>query len=172
MPAPLLVIAIGNESRGDDALGPLLLRRLQQEVADTTVEFIEEFQLQVENSLDLQGRTLVLFLDAGKNTASPFSFYPAKQRRMEGHTSHAIAPEELLGVYAAVTGEVPPPAYVLCVAGESFELGEALSEAATRHLETAAGFAIPLLKNPTPEFWGSPLQAPQFTKAANSTHFQ
>lgn len=156
MPAPLLVIAIGNESRGDDALGPLLLRRLQQEFSGEAIEFIEEFQLQVENSLDLQRRTLVLFLDAGKNTPSPFAFYPAKPRRMEGHTSHAIAPEELLGVYAAVTGETPPPAYVLCVAGESFELGEPLSEPATRHLETATGFAMQLLKNPTLEFWGSP----------------
>ncbi len=172
MPAPLLVIAIGNESRGDDALGPLLLRRLQQEFADAAIEFIEEFQLQVENSLDLQGRALVLFLDAGKNTPTPFSFYPAKPHRMEGHTSHTIAPEELLGVYAAVTGETPPPAYVLCAAGESFELGEALSEAATRHLEAATVFAIQLLKKPSPEFWGSPLQVPQFMKVASSTHFQ
>ena len=29
MSAPLLVLAVGNPSRGDDALGPLLLERLQ-----------------------------------------------------------------------------------------------------------------------------------------------
>ena len=29
MSAPLLILAVGNPSRGDDALGPMLLERLQ-----------------------------------------------------------------------------------------------------------------------------------------------
>ncbi len=35
MVAPLLVIAIGNESRGDDALAPLLVRQLQPMASPT-----------------------------------------------------------------------------------------------------------------------------------------
>ena len=34
-------------------------------------------------------------------------------------------------------GEEPPPAFVLCIRGETFELGEALSAAASRHLDAA-----------------------------------
>jgi hypothetical protein len=59
MTAPLLVFAIGNDSRGDDALGPLLLRGLQAE-GNTQAELIEDYQLQVEHVTDLHGRSAVL----------------------------------------------------------------------------------------------------------------
>jgi hypothetical protein len=36
-----------------------------------------------------------------------------------------------------VTGDTPPEAWLLCVPGESFELGERLSATAVAHLEAA-----------------------------------
>lgn len=149
MTAPVLLIAIGNESRGDDGLGPLLLRRLEgwlqaQGLAEG-FELIEEFQLQIEHTLDIQGRALVLFIDAGKDTAAPFTFYPARIQRLEGHTTHAVAPETLLGVYELVHAEPPPPAFILCVAGSAFELGEPLGSAAESNLQQAEAFSRDLL---------------------------
>jgi hypothetical protein len=77
--AGLLVIAVGNRSRGDDALGPLLLDRLERWRASgdrgADLELLEDFQLQIEHALDLAGRRLVLFVDAGTRTAAPFVFY-------------------------------------------------------------------------------------------------
>jgi len=157
MVAPLLVLAVGNESRGDDALGPLLSRRLADWVAGTEmaveVELIEEFQLQVENTLDLEDRKLALFIDAGNEPQSPFAFYQAVKQQMEGHTSHAVAPEALLGVYAMVHDEEPPPMFVLCVAGSAFELGEPLSPQARLNLEQAFDFACNLLQQPGLNSW-------------------
>ena len=68
MSAPLLVLAVGNPSRGDDALGPLLLERLQADGWDAggQVELLCDFQLQVEHTLDLQGRSAVLLVDAAR----------------------------------------------------------------------------------------------------------
>ena len=65
MTAPLLVIAVGNRSRGDDALGPALLDGLRDDAA-IGVDLLEEFQLQVEHALDLVGRRGVLFVDASR----------------------------------------------------------------------------------------------------------
>lgn len=149
MLAPCLIIAIGNESRGDDALGPLLLRQLQSRIEHHGLaeqfELIEEFQLQIEHTLDIAGRRLTLFVDAGEHTPAPFSFYRVQPKRLDGHTSHAVAPETLLGIYAQVHGETPPPAFVLCIAGKAFELGEPLSVEAMQHLDAAFNFACQLL---------------------------
>ena len=122
----MLVLAVGNPSRGDDAIGPELAARLEA-AALPGVEVITEFQLQVENALDLVGRERVIFIDAGSGTPAPFEL-----RRIDAaadflHTSHALSPEAVLATYRRVTGEAPPEAWLLCVRGESFELGERLS---------------------------------------------
>ena len=133
---PVLVIAVGNPSRGDDALGPELAARLEA-AALPGVEVISEFQLQVENALDLVGRERVVFVDAGTGTPAPFDLHRAGPAAEFLHTSHAISPEAVLATYEKVTGSAAPESWVLCVRGESFELGEALTPAAAGHLEAA-----------------------------------
>jgi hydrogenase maturation protease len=134
--APVLVLAVGNPSRGDDALGPELAARLEA-AALPGVEVITEFQLQVENALDLEGRERVVFVDAGTGTPGPFELRRATAAEDFLHTSHAISPEAVLATYKRVTGNEPPEAWVLCVRGEAFELGEGLSGAAATNLEAA-----------------------------------
>ncbi len=135
-PAPVLVLAVGNPSRGDDAIGPELAARLEA-AALPGVEVISEFQLQVENALDLVGRERVIFVDAGTGTPAPFELRRVTASAGFLHTSHALSPEAVLATYERVTGQVAPESWVLCVRGESFELGEALSAAAAAHLEAA-----------------------------------
>lgn len=147
MPAPVLIIAIGNESRGDDALGPLLLRHLQLEFTEDDIEFIEDFQLQVEHAADLDNRHLVLFIDAGLNTPAPYSFYRAEPDAGRTLFSHALEPGAVLSTYRQIFGNAPPPAYVLCIRGERFELGTGLSAPATAHLDSALHFLREVLRN-------------------------
>jgi hydrogenase maturation protease len=132
-PAPVLVLAVGNPSRGDDAIGPELAARLEA-AALPDVEVIVEFQLQVENALDLVGRERVVFVDAGLDTPAPFELRQVRARADFLHTSHAISPEAVLATFRRVQGAEPPECWVLCVRGETFELGAALSAAAERHL--------------------------------------
>lgn len=159
-PAGVVVLAVGNRSRGDDALGPLLLDRLRDWLAagdrGADFELIEDFQLQIEHALDLAGRRLVLFVDAGTGTRAPYEFR-AVEATLPGrsHTSHALAPEAVLGVYRQVTGEDPPPAFVLCVRGERFELGDDLSDAARAHVEAAWKQLVALCARPEIEQWRS-----------------
>ena len=135
-PAPVLVLAVGNPSRGDDALGPELAARLEA-AALPGVEVIVEFQLQVENALDPVGRERVLFVDAATGTLAPYELRRVEAAAEFLHTSHALSPEAVLATYRRVTGSEPPEAWLLCVRGESFELGEGLSSMAEVHAEAA-----------------------------------
>ena len=140
MSAPLLVLAVGNPSRGDDALGPLLLERLQAEGLDAggQVELLCDFQLQVEHTLDLQGRSAVLLIDAARpgvvEGAQLSLLQPCPER--PAPASHALDARTLLGLALALQGTIPPT-WMLAIEGAAFGLGEALSPQAQRHLEQA-----------------------------------
>jgi hydrogenase maturation protease len=148
----LVVFGWGNDARGDDGLGPLLLARVTR-AGWPEVQAIEDFQLQIEHALDLEGADLVLFLDAGKDTPAPFAFAEIEPARGATHTTHALAPEAVLDVYARALGKVAPPAFTLCVRGEQFELGQGLSSEATERLESAWSFVKGLMLDRTLAAW-------------------
>ena len=136
MSAPVLVFGWGNPSRGDDALGPLFVERV--EALDLPgVECLTDFQLQVEHALDLHGRRLVLFVDASVDAAAPFEVSQVVPARDESFTSHAMSPRSVLQVYCDLEDEEPPPTWQLAIRAERVELGDGLSPAAAEGLEAA-----------------------------------
>ena len=153
----VVVFACGNPSRGDDALGPVLLDRLQAwldvEGISQGFELIGDFQWQIEHALDLAGRRLALFIDAGSATPAPFRFYQTFAGDNTSHTTHAISPEAVLAVLPRVSSEVPPSAFVLCVRGEHFELGEELSQSAQANGNEAFDFLRRLCAIPALATW-------------------
>lgn len=155
--APLVVFAVGNPSRGDDALGPVLLARLQAwleaEGRGGEVELVEDFQLNIEHALDLEGRQLALFIDAGTGTPAPYAFTALEPAADLGGSTHALAPGAVLQVFHQTSTQPAPACYVLCVRGESFELGEGLSPAAEEHAEAAWLHLQDLLADPRAAAW-------------------
>ena len=143
--APLLVLAWGNPSRGDDALGPLLAERLLAHAGAALlagrVEVLTDFQLQVEHALDLVGREQVLFVDAALDLAEPFTVRPLQAARGGGIGSHALAPEAVLQVFQDLHHQPPPPATLLAIRASMFELGTAPSAQALADLEQAVAWA-------------------------------
>ena len=141
---PLLVVAWGNPSRGDDALGPLLAERLLAHTQDTDstgrVEVLTDFQLQVEHALDLVGRERVLFVDAALDLAEPFTVRPLQPARGGGIGSHALAPEAVLQVYQDLHGHPPPTSTLLAIRASAFELGTAPSAEALAALDQAVAW--------------------------------
>lgn len=142
---PLLVLAWGNPSRGDDALGPLLAERLlvhtQTAGLAKRVEVLTDFQLQVEHALDLVGRERILFVDAALDLAEPFTVRPLQPARGGGIGSHALAPEAVLQVFQDLHHQPPPPATLLAIRASAFELGSAPSAEALADLEQAITWA-------------------------------
>ena len=150
----VLVLAWGNPSRGDDALGPELAARLEASGAAAGVaEILTDFQLQPEHATDLDGRTLVLFVDASTSCPPPFAFSRVAAVRDASFSSHAMSPAALLAAYEVVFGRAAPPAYVLAIRGDCFELGEPIGEGPRQSLDAAAAFALRLLGEPDPMAW-------------------
>jgi hydrogenase maturation protease len=138
----LLILACGNPSRGDDALGPLLIDRLSRDpdLARRDVETLTDFQLQIEHVLDLQGREHVIFVDAAMSGPEPFTFFPLRPSPDASFSTHALVPGALLALFRQVTAEDPPPAGLLAIRGYGFELGSPLSDRAAANLEAALTF--------------------------------
>lgn len=136
MTAPVLIFGWGNPSRGDDALGPLFVERIQA-MNLPGVECLTDFQLQVEHALDLLDRERILFIDASVDIDTPYRYRRLSPARDATFSTHAITPESVMQVYVDLHDDDPPPCDLLAIRGTSFELGESLSPAATSALEAA-----------------------------------
>lgn len=139
--APRLIIGIGNPSRGDDALGPLLVERLAGRLGPE-VELLTDFQLQVEYVLDLAGRQEVVIVDAAASGTAPFRFEPVAAAEDVAFTTHNLSPSALLTAYRRHYDAPPPPCHVLAIRGYAFALGEPLSPQAEANLEAAVRFLL------------------------------
>lgn len=158
--APVLVLGIGNPSRGDDALGPLALEHLAAalgpaiaagELGAEEVELLTDFQLQIEHALDVAGRARVVFVDASVRAAPPFTLTRTAAYRDRTHTTHAMSPAAVLdavGALGPAGGGPPGEAWTLAIRGDSFELGEPLSAAAAAHLAAALPALVAAVRAP------------------------
>jgi len=139
---PLLVFGWGNLSRGDDALGPLCVEYLRNELASSpSVEYLDDYQLQIEHALDLVGRQRVLFIDASLTCQAPFEVMPLQAAQDESFTTHAMSPQALMHVFRKLQGQEPPPCTLLAIRGERFELGEPPGPDALANLAAAQQWA-------------------------------
>jgi len=143
--APILIFGWGNPSRGDDALGPLLVERIDA-LGLPGVECLTDFQLQVEHALDLENRSRILFVDASLEAPAPYRYSRLFAARDASFTTHAMTPEAVMQVYAELHDEAPPPCTLLAIRGERFELGEPVSPAAAAHLEVALRWTLEWLR--------------------------
>lgn len=153
MPKPVLLFGYGNLSRGDDALGPLLLEHVESRCDLSQLDILSDFQLQIEHALDLENRRLVLFVDASVACKHAFDFTLLEPERDKSYTTHAMSPAAVLAVYQSIKKQTPPPCFLLSIKGEKFELGEGLGSNAAAHLIEACTFAERLLANPDLDFW-------------------
>lgn len=151
-PSALVVLVVGNESRGDDALGPAVLERLIPMLARGS-RVVRDFQLQLEHALELQDAGLVLFIDAAVGFDEPFRFSEVHAQSGRSTFSHAMRPEEVLGVFRQIEQSAPPPVFALAIRAVDFTLGNSLSDQARSDLMCAVTFAERLLREPDARAW-------------------
>ena len=153
MVKPVLVFGYGNLSRGDDALGPLLLEYIESHCDLKKIEILSDFQLQIEHALDLENRSLVLFVDASVSCDGAYDFAILEPDRDKSYTTHAMSPAAVLEVYQSIKKQTPPPCFLLSIKAEKLELGEGLSSQAKHNLDQASHFAAQLLQQPDIKAW-------------------
>ncbi len=154
MGARLLIFGYGNPSRGDDALGPELVRLLEDEQSGrpawSGLTLLTDFQLQPEHALDLDGRDAVIFVDAAASGPEPYAFTRLSAGRDPSYTSHALSPAAVLHVREAILERPAVPAYLLAIRGYGFELGEPVSASALANLAAARDALSELLDSDDP----------------------
>jgi len=145
--ADVSLFACGNLSRGDDALAPLLLERLEQRFgAQAGLRFINDFQWQIEHAEDLRHCNLALFMDADVALTVPWKLETVHPQP-PAYTTHALSPAALLAIYHQAYHALPPPAYVLRLRGQDFTLGNGLSAVGQASLVSAEAWLCHCLVN-------------------------
>lgn len=153
MKQAILVLGYGNPSRGDDAVGPLLLEAIAEQIDLQQVELITDFQLQIEHALDLTERDLVLFVDASVGADNGITFQTILAGKDSSYSTHAMSPAAVLDVYQSITKQQAPPCFMLTIKAQQFELGAGLSEVTEAYFQQACQFVLQLLKQPRLQYW-------------------
>ena len=148
----IVVLAAGNDARGDDAIGPRLLAHVDT-LARPDVRTVFDFQFQLEHALEIENADLVLFIDTHCAQQAPVCLTAVDADPEPFATSHALSPAQVMAVFARVVGTPPPPVFLLSVAGESFALGEGLSPRGQAAFDAATALLETLLDAPDAACW-------------------
>lgn len=153
----ITVLAWGNESRGDDAIGAVLARKII-ELEHPAIDVVEDHQLNLEHVMDIRDDVPLLFVDASVAMDKGFRLEKLAPMRDESISTHSISPTALLHLYEHTLGKTAPDAWLLHVSGSSFELGEEVSAAASASIEQAWRFLEETFSHPTDQ-WRARLDA-------------
>ncbi len=132
----ILILGYGNPGRLDDGLGPMLASKLEADHLDgVSVEW--NYQLTVEDAVDIANHDIVIFVDATVNSAEPFFFNKLFPKSQITFTTHSISPESVLALAHQHFGATTE-AYLLGIRGYEFnDFKEQLSLKAQDNLEQA-----------------------------------
>ena len=164
--ADTLVLGWGNPGRGDDGLGPELVRRIQAEGLPG-VEAETAYQLQVEDAAEVARFRRVVFVDADRRQADPFLFEPLHPEggRLRFST-HSVSPATILALARELFG-AEPEAWILGIRGHEFdEFREQLSARAAANLDQALEFLQSTLR----ATGGWELRSPRVTSTIANHH--
>ena len=132
----ILLIGVGNRLRGDDAVGPLLIQRLQDQVDIPLLDagdVPENYLGPIEDS----GAELVLVVDAvemGKNVGDTAIFYIEQVQNMSVSTHTA----NLGLLFKVIPPERRPQVIMLGIQPGNIELGQGLTVSVHKTLEGLA----------------------------------
>jgi hydrogenase maturation protease len=137
--AHILIIGYGNPLCGDDGVGWAVIDALQEVVPDGSAVAVH--QLTPELAEPVSQARVVIFVDAAvegePGELACFALEGDAGWQPALHGSHLTTPDALLAMALDLFGR-RPPAYMVTIAGESFELSESL----TPTVEAAATKAI------------------------------
>jgi len=124
----VLVVAVGNPLRGDDAIGPLIARHLAATSDEDSMEVVSCRQLTPELAENIAEAQRVIFVDAAVDVPPGQIRWAAVQAGTGtcGTFSHQITPSLLLS-YAKSLFSKCPDAIQISIGGASFDFCEGLS---------------------------------------------
>ncbi|HKF03675.1 MAG TPA: hydrogenase maturation protease [Candidatus Sulfotelmatobacter sp.] len=141
MPPRILIVAYGNPLRSDDGVAWRAADLLAQKFSESKAEILCLHQLAPELSETASHFATVIFIDAAavEDKTVPGQIHLqeiAPQARADpSRFTHAISPETVLALAAALYG-AKPQAFLVTVTAASFDHGDALSPSVEAALPT------------------------------------
>jgi hydrogenase maturation protease len=133
----VLILGYGNPGRQDDGLGPAAVSEIESMGLPNLTAF-DNYQLNIEDAIDVASHDIVWFIDAAKTGQSPYSVRAVSPSSTIEFTSHIVRPEAILAIARQCYGG-SPQAFLLAIRGYEFEFIEALTPGAKDNLHAALG---------------------------------
>jgi len=137
-----LIVGCGNLLRGDDAAGPVLVRRMWEWGVPSDVHCVDAGTGGMNVAFQMRGVPHVILVDACQSGSEPGSIFELKGEEVEqlpalqGLNLHAFRWDHALAFGRWLLKEdYPAKISVFLVEGSQFEMGGALSPAVDRALE-------------------------------------
>jgi hydrogenase maturation protease len=134
-PPKILVLGYGNPGRQDDGLGPAAAGAISR-IGWPNITTVDDYQLNIEDALEIASHDLVWFVDAAKTGQAPFSVQDVLPNPTTEFTSHLLRPAALLAM-AQIYCNRAPPAFMLAIRGYAFEFVESLTPGGQENLRAA-----------------------------------
>jgi hydrogenase maturation protease len=136
----ILVLGYGNPGRQDDGLGPAAAGALCR-LGWRNVTTVDDYQLNIEDALDIAAHDIVWFVDAAKTGFAPFSVQHVRPSATLEFTSHLLRPAALLAIAQGYCKRAPP-AFLLGIRGYEFAFAETLTPGGRANLRAALAMLI------------------------------
>ena len=134
-PVRVLVLGYGNPGRQDDGLGAAAVAEIET-LNWPNVTAYDNYQLCIEDAIDVAEHDVVWFVDASRVGPSPFAFTALSRATSLEFTSHLVRPEAILAMAEQYYSSTPC-AYLLAIRGYEFEFVEELTPRASDNLRLA-----------------------------------
>ncbi len=136
----ILIYGYGNPGREDDGLGNAMIEKLEQwktEQAFPNLHLDINYQLNIEDATEMQGKDLVIFVDASiDETVEQYKLVPVKPSSKVEFTMHATSPGFIMHLCEQIYGGAPPT-WIMHIKGYSWNMKETLTPDARENLQLA-----------------------------------
>lgn len=135
----VLVYGYGNPGRQDDALGILMVENLKKWTDENnypSIEFDQNYQLNIEDASKIMDYDLVIFVDASIIDIESFQLEEVTPDLKTEFSMHSVSPSFVLGLCREISDSYPQ-VYQLHIKGYNFEFMKEMSDAAKENLAVA-----------------------------------
>ena len=146
---PLLVIGCGNLLRGDDAVGPTLVRELWDRGVPDGVELVDGGTAGMDVAFKMRGRRKVIIVDAASTGSTPGTVFKVPGEELEelppvtGLNQHAFRWNHALAVGRWLLKDAyPPEVVVYLIEAQSTEHGADLTPAVQAGMQRALALVL------------------------------
>jgi hydrogenase maturation protease len=138
----ILIYGYGNPGRQDDGLGIFLSEKINHWIKEENIQSVKvdcNYQLNIEDALEIADKNLVIFIDASKEEINDYYLTKVEPSDRLEFTTHTVSPAYLLNLCKVVYNKTPDM-YLLHIKGYKWEFFEEMTKDAKKNLRKAYDF--------------------------------